>query len=332
MNKKKFGRRLKISAIKIFLVCNVDSVVKDLETTIESLGHSVTMVKRLQKLELKPDIILVDSSLNKKFLEATISMINKLDLPFIYISTPEEGFNQEVVDQVNYFGTIIKPVDPELLKTSIEFALQKHLKEKELKDRINKLEKRESRYHALIESSFDSVYIMSPDWGEMKHLEGRNFLNSTLNPSKSWINTYIPPEEREKVLTTINNAIKDKTKFELEHKVIAADGTIGQTLSRAVPVLDTNGEIIEWIGTAKDITKRTNIEWELTETKNMLESVIESIPDAVFVSDDEGNFLKFNKAFATYHKFKSKKDVKKTLNEYPDFLEVYGDEKYIIIT
>ncbi len=253
-------------------------------------------------------------------------MINKIDLPFIYISTLEEGFNPEVVDQANYFGTVIKPVDPELLKTNIEFALQKHLKERELKDRISQLEKRESRYHALIESSFDSVYIMSPDWSEMKHLEGRNFLNSTLNPSKSWINSYIPPEERERVLIAINNAIKDKTKFELEHKVIAADGTLSQTLSRAVPVLNTNGEIIEWIGTAKDITERTKIEWKLTEAKNVLESVIENIPDAVLLSDTEGNFLNFNKAFANFHRFKSKDDVVTKLNKYSDFLEVYLDE------
>jgi PAS domain S-box-containing protein len=281
-------------------------------------------------LELKPDLILVDSVLNKKILKTTISMINKLDLPFIYISSLEEGFKSEIVDQTKYFGTLIKPVNSELLKTSIEFALNKNLKEKESKARINTLEKRESRYNALIESSFDSVYIMNPDWSEMKHLKGRNFLNNTLNPSKSWINSYIPPEEREKVLNAINKAIKNRTKFELEHKVIASDGTVSQTLSRAVPVLNADEKIIEWIGTAKDITKRTKIEWELTETKSMLESVIESIPDAVFVSDAEGNFLKFNKAFATYHKFKSKKDVKKTLKEYPEFLELYDDEKTLV--
>lgn len=294
------------------------------------MNYSITQVNNLDKLELKPDLILVDNSLNKKLLKRTISTINKHNLPFIYISTLEEGFNQEIVDQANYFGTVIKPVNSKILKNSIEFAQKKQQKENKLKDRIYKLQKHESRYNSLIESSFDSVYIMNPDWSEMKHLDGQNFLNSTIIPSKFWINKYIPLEEREKVLNTVNEAIKNRTKFELEHKIIVADGTVGQALSRAVPVLNSDGELIEWIGTAKDITKRTKIEWELTETKRMLESIIESIPDAVFVSDAKGNFLKFNKAFATYHKFKSKKDVKKTLKEYPEFLEVYTDENNLV--
>jgi PAS domain-containing protein len=56
------------------------------------------------------------------------------------------------------------------------------------------------------------------------------------------------------VKRAIEHAIATKTVFELEHRVRRPDGTLGWALSRAVPVLDENDEIIEWVGAASDIT------------------------------------------------------------------------------
>lgn len=53
-----------------------------------------------------------------------------------------------------------------------------------------------------------------------------------------------------------------------------------------------------------------------------LAAALESMTDAVFISDTNGNFVEFNEAFATFHKFKSKADCARTLAEYPAFLEV----------
>jgi PAS domain S-box-containing protein len=48
--------------------------------------------------------------------------------------------------------------------------------------------------------------------------------------------------------------------FELEHRVRRPDGSLGWTLSRAVPLLDDAGEITEWVGAAIDITERRDRE------------------------------------------------------------------------
>ena len=45
--------------------------------------------------------------------------------------------------------------------------------------------------------------------------------------------------------------------------------------------------------------------------------------DAVFISDADGRFVDFNKAFATFHRFEDKKDCLGTLAEYPDILDVF---------
>ena len=61
-------------------------------------------------------------------------------------------------------------------------------------------------------------------------------------------------------MAVINEAIRTKSIYELEHRVRRADGSLGWTFSRAVPILDANGEISEWFGAASDITERKHAE------------------------------------------------------------------------
>jgi signal transduction histidine kinase/chemotaxis response regulator CheB len=114
----------------------------------------------------------------------------------------------------------------------------------------------ERRFRALIESSFDAVYRMSPDWSEMRALDGRGFIVDTEEPSTSWLDVYIDPADQPRVLEAIGLAIAGHNNFELEHRVRRPDGSLGWTLSRAVPLLDDAGEIVEWVGTATDVTAR----------------------------------------------------------------------------
>lgn len=64
---------------------------------------------------------------------------------------------------------------------------------------------------------------------------------------------------------------------------------------------------------------------ELRESQAKLEVALESMTDAVFISDTDGRFVDFNEAFATFHKFKNKAECAKTLAEYPEFLELFTD-------
>jgi len=97
---------------------------------------------------------------------------------------------------------------------------------------------------------------MSPDWKEMRSLDGKSFLEDTDDPSVAWWDVYIPKDARPRVLETIDNAIKTKSMFDLEHPVIRREGTVAWTHSRAVPMLNEQGEITEWIGAASDVTPR----------------------------------------------------------------------------
>ena len=63
-------------------------------------------------------------------------------------------------------------------------------------------------------------------------------------------------------------------------------------------------------------------EQALWMNQEKLDVAMASMTDAVFISDGKGQFLQFNDAFATFHKFADKTTCARALTEYPEFLEV----------
>ncbi|ADB62915.1 putative PAS/PAC sensor protein (plasmid) [Haloterrigena turkmenica DSM 5511] len=157
----------------------------------------------------------------------------------------------------------------------------------ERKDAQQTLRDREGRLNAFVTSTSEIVYRMSPDWSEMYYLDGKDFIADTEDPRETWLKEYIPPDEQERVMAAIEEAIETKSMFELEHQVHQVDGTRGWTHSRAVPILDDDGDIVEWFGTASDVTERRRAEQALRESEQryqrLFDSVNESIEEAFFI-------------------------------------------------
>jgi len=161
------------------------------------------------------------------------------------------------------------------------------------------LRKSEERFRALVEASSEVLYRMSPDWKDMRHLQSRRFLANTEKPSNTWLQEYIPPNDQPYVISAINEAIRTKSIFELEHRVQRADGTLGWTFSRAVPLVDANGEIVEWFGAASDITERRQAEEALKDSEARLRAIFEAAEEAIITLDEEQCCLGANPAAGT---------------------------------
>jgi signal transduction histidine kinase len=138
------------------------------------------------------------------------------------------------------------------------------------------LRESEQRYRALATASSYAVYRMNADWTQMLHLEGRGFIADTQSPSGDWLRDYIHADDQPTVTAAIRKAIATKSMFELEHPVRRIDGTVGWTHSRAVPLLDQNGEIVEWFGAASDATDRKRAELALRALNETLEERVEA--------------------------------------------------------
>jgi signal transduction histidine kinase/DNA-binding response OmpR family regulator len=155
-----------------------------------------------------------------------------------------------------------------------------------LRDRVAALEAEADRFRAFAKATSDVFYCMSPDWTEMRHLQGREFIADTHEPSRTWLDKYIHPDDQPLVRETISRAIRTKGVFELEHRVIRRDGTLGWTYSRAIPILNAQGEIVEWFGAASDVTERKRAEQQLFEVNQRLQSLMDAVPVGVSFSDD----------------------------------------------
>ena len=148
----------------------------------------------------------------------------------------------------------------------------------------------EERLSAFVTASSNSIYRMNADWSEMCSLEGRGFMPDTTTPSKRWMNTYIAPEDHDKVRAAIDAAVRDRTMFVLEHRVRTVSGQIGWTYSRAVPIFGDGGEIVEWFGTATDVTELHEATRALQDAERRQQVLIEGVPQLVWRADEGGDW------------------------------------------
>lgn len=158
----------------------------------------------------------------------------------------------------------------------------------------------ELRFRALVSTSSTTLYRMSPDWTQMHELTGQGFLEETAQPCRSWIEKYIPDADRTQVLPAVEQAIRTQSVFELEHRVLLVDGSFGWTHSRAVPIFDQSGELIEWFGAASDLTERHRSQARLDESEAAFELLANTMPQLAWVCDALGSVVFVNNRWQDY--------------------------------
>ncbi|MDZ5461098.1 ATP-binding protein [Azohydromonas lata] len=158
----------------------------------------------------------------------------------------------------------------------------------------------EDRMRALSAATADMIYCMSADWSEMRTLHERGLLADASQPGCAWLQRYVDPQDQATVRQAIKQAIQHKTVFELEHRMRRADGSIGWTLSRAVPLLDEQGDIREWIGAASDITERKRAEAAQRESEAQMRAIANLVPDLLWRSDAQGEVQWYSERWFEY--------------------------------
>ncbi len=119
----------------------------------------------------------------------------------------------------------------------------------------------------------------------------------------------IDSADRERIRTQMFRQFLDKVKTSyLEAPIRKKDGSliwIGQNTDLIV-----DGDHIEGFRViARDITKRKEAEFDYNKSREMLRKIIDTIPDMIFLKDNEGKFLLNNKAHLESMGFIDQKDV-----------------------
>ncbi|HVU26620.1 MAG TPA: PAS domain-containing protein [Verrucomicrobiae bacterium] len=94
-----------------------------------------------------------------------------------------------------------------------------------------------------------------------------------------------------------------------EERLVTANGEVFWMATTKIPWRDAEGNIIGIIGGGRNITKQKEAELKLTEERNLLRTVIDNLPDAIYVKDTAARKTLANLADAINLGHKSEADV-----------------------
>ncbi|MBH8556067.1 PAS domain S-box protein [Nostocaceae cyanobacterium CENA357] len=139
------------------------------------------------------------------------------------------------------------------------------------------LERNERRYRSLVIATSQAIWITDPNGNIVEDIPSwRNLTGQSEAEVKGRgrLNA-IHPEDRELTELLWTQALTTKSVYKTEHRVRLADGNYRFFASRAVPVLDDNDEIQEWVGANTDITERKLAEAALQQANEELETKVQ---------------------------------------------------------
>jgi PAS domain S-box-containing protein len=86
--------------------------------------------------------------------------------------------------------------------------------------------------------------------------------------------------------------------FELEYRVLHADGSVRWVREKGQGVFDASGTVAALAGVITDVTEGKWTEDALARERTLLRTVIDTLPDYVFVKDLEGRYVTTNQSYA----------------------------------
>ena len=151
------------------------------------------------------------------------------------------------------------------------------------------LKKSERKYRNLVETSQDMIWSVDT--------QGRfTFVNQAVKqiygyePEEmmgcSFID-FVLPEQVDKDAAVFQRLLQGESIRQYETIHLAKDHQPIYFLFNAIPLLDEQGKIVGTTGTASDITERKLAQAEIIRSKDLLESVFNESPDAIFLVNPE---------------------------------------------
>jgi PAS domain S-box-containing protein len=116
-------------------------------------------------------------------------------------------------------------------------------------------------------------------------------------PTRKNFRQRVHPEDRNRTDERFARVVNEKVDSFDEYRVLLPDGTVRHVISSGHPVLDGNGELIEVIGTATDVTERKRAEGALREREAKIRRLVDSNIIGIFFSGLKGRILETNDAF-----------------------------------
>ena len=104
-----------------------------------------------------------------------------------------------------------------------------------------------------------------------------------------------------------------------QHRIITKDGEIRYLYTRLRPVIDEKGAVVRYYGSAQDRTELVLTEQKLREERNLLHTLVNALPDHVYVKDRNLAYILVNDAVVDFLGESDKADIlgKTSLDYFP---------------
>lgn len=306
-----------MEAVKILLVDDNNPKTKDIKNELESFGYEVPYVASNGKevvekaLEIIPDLILVDIVLKKEIEDTnSISKINDLNIPIIYLNTHDEEFKIEIMRQINHYRYIVESNKPNELKYAIDVAVHRNKIE-------NMLKGNEKQYTNTMNSTQEGVTIFAPEGGFI-------YVNKTFEAMIGFkkqelighdILEFMDDDQIPLIKDSLQK-IQNREKFEIECKFQRKDGSTLWTIAKYSPLYYNNGDTLPSIVLYTDITKLKKAQKELKLASLYNRSLIEASLDPLVTIGPDGKVTDVNHATEKVTGYKKEEIVGSDFSNY----------------
>ncbi len=117
----------------------------------------------------------------------------------------------------------------------------------------------------------------------------------------------IYPDDLEQVIAQLKTVMNGNM-ASIEYRIIKKEGSMRWVRESAIPSFDADGKLIRIDASVYDVTELKRAEQSLSEERNLLRTLIDTIPDIVYLKDPSGRYLTANKAFIQAMGFKGEED------------------------
>ena len=104
----------------------------------------------------------------------------------------------------------------------------------------------------------------------------------------------IHPDDREIVMSALEKTIKSHAPYESAYRVIWSDGSVHYIIARGKLSIDNEGNPLEINGIVWDNTQQKQADEAIINERSLFRTIIDLIPDAVYVKDMEGRKILAN--------------------------------------
>ncbi|PVE22624.1 ATPase [Microvirga sp. KLBC 81] len=158
------------------------------------------------------------------------------------------------------------------------------------------LRDREQELSQLVDMVPSHVWRLTPD-GEPTFFNKRMVdylgfdVKDTDKPGMSRLEAVLEtvhPEDAAEFRDTLNRCLVTGESFVLQYRLRRADGVYRWMSSRAEPLRNQNGRIVQWYGLCHDIDDQMNAEEALRRSERQLQQMIDAVPAVIWCTTPEG--------------------------------------------